>query len=88
MPSESAEDFNASFGVVAPVVRVDEAASEKLARYRRVSLARDLYDLQMVRNLARARRVANPAALGARSIAMSSTGRGAQIPGMARTSAR
>jgi len=29
-----------------PVVRVDEAVSEKLARYRRVSLARDLYDLQ------------------------------------------
>jgi hypothetical protein len=28
------------------VVRVDEAVSEKLARYRRVSLARDLYDLQ------------------------------------------
>ncbi len=29
-----------------PVVRVEEAISEKLARYRRVSLARDLYDLQ------------------------------------------
>ena len=29
-----------------PVVRVEEAVSEKLARYRRVSLARDLYDLQ------------------------------------------
>jgi len=28
-----------------PVVRVEEATSEKLARYRRVSLARDLYDL-------------------------------------------
>jgi Nucleotidyl transferase AbiEii toxin, Type IV TA system len=28
-----------------PVVRVEEAVSEKLARYRRVSLARDLYDL-------------------------------------------
>ncbi len=30
----------------APVIRVEEAVSEKLARYRRVSLARDLYDLQ------------------------------------------
>ena len=29
-----------------PVVRVEEAVSEKLARYRRVPLARDLYDLQ------------------------------------------
>lgn len=29
-----------------PVVRVEEALAEKLARYRRVSLARDLYDLQ------------------------------------------
>jgi predicted nucleotidyltransferase component of viral defense system len=29
-----------------PVVRVEEAVSEKLARYRRVSLARDVYDLQ------------------------------------------
>jgi len=29
-----------------PVIRVEEAVSEKLARYRRVSLARDLYDLQ------------------------------------------
>jgi predicted nucleotidyltransferase component of viral defense system len=29
-----------------PIVRVEEAVSEKLARYRRVSLARDLYDLQ------------------------------------------
>lgn len=29
-----------------PVVRVEEAIAEKLARYRRVSLARDLYDLQ------------------------------------------
>jgi predicted nucleotidyltransferase component of viral defense system len=29
-----------------PVVRVEEAVAEKLARYRRVSLARDLYDLQ------------------------------------------
>jgi uncharacterized protein len=29
-----------------PVVRIEEAVSEKLARYRRVSLARDLYDLQ------------------------------------------
>lgn len=29
-----------------PVVRVEEAISEKLARYRRVPLARDLYDLQ------------------------------------------
>jgi predicted nucleotidyltransferase component of viral defense system len=29
-----------------PVVRGDEAVAEKLARYRRVSLARDLYDLQ------------------------------------------
>lgn len=29
-----------------PVVRVEEAISEKLVRYRRVSLARDLYDLQ------------------------------------------
>ena len=28
-----------------PVVRMEEAISEKLARYRRVSLARDLYDL-------------------------------------------
>lgn len=28
-----------------PVVRVEEAVAEKLARYRRVSLARDLYDL-------------------------------------------
>lgn len=28
-----------------PVVRIEEAISEKLARYRRVSLARDLYDL-------------------------------------------
>jgi uncharacterized protein len=28
-----------------PVVRVEEAIAEKLARYRRVSLARDLYDL-------------------------------------------
>ncbi|WP_239657325.1 nucleotidyl transferase AbiEii/AbiGii toxin family protein [Mycobacterium riyadhense] len=29
-----------------PVVRVEEAVAEKLARYRRVSLSRDLYDLQ------------------------------------------
>lgn len=29
-----------------PLVRAEEAISEKLARYRRVSLARDLYDLQ------------------------------------------
>jgi len=29
-----------------PVIRAEEAVSEKLARYRRVSLARDLYDLQ------------------------------------------
>lgn len=29
-----------------PVSRVEEAVAEKLARYRRVSLARDLYDLQ------------------------------------------
>jgi predicted nucleotidyltransferase component of viral defense system len=29
-----------------PVVRVEEAVAEKLARFRRVSLARDLYDLQ------------------------------------------
>ena len=29
-----------------PTVRVEEAVSEKLARYRRVPLARDLYDLQ------------------------------------------
>ena len=29
-----------------PVARVEEAVAEKLARYRRVSLARDLYDLQ------------------------------------------
>lgn len=29
-----------------PVVRTEEAVAEKLARYRRVSLARDLYDLQ------------------------------------------
>ena len=29
-----------------PVVRAEEAVSEKLARYHRVSLARDLYDLQ------------------------------------------
>ncbi|MFT3877518.1 MAG: nucleotidyl transferase AbiEii/AbiGii toxin family protein [Propioniciclava sp.] len=29
-----------------PVVRVEEAVAEKPARYRRVSLARDLYDLQ------------------------------------------
>ena len=29
-----------------PVVRVEEAIAEKLARYRRVPLARDLYDLQ------------------------------------------
>lgn len=29
-----------------PVVRIEEAVAEKLARYRRVSLARDLYDLQ------------------------------------------
>jgi predicted nucleotidyltransferase component of viral defense system len=29
-----------------PVIRVEEALAEKLARYRRVSLARDLYDLQ------------------------------------------
>lgn len=29
-----------------PVVRVEEAVAEKLARYRRVTLARDLYDLQ------------------------------------------
>jgi uncharacterized protein len=29
-----------------PVVRVEEAIAEKLARFRRVSLARDLYDLQ------------------------------------------
>lgn len=29
-----------------PVVRAEEAIAEKLARYRRVSLARDLYDLQ------------------------------------------
>ena len=29
-----------------PVVKVEEAVAEKLARYRRVSLARDLYDLQ------------------------------------------
>lgn len=29
-----------------PIVRVEEAIAEKLARYRRVSLARDLYDLQ------------------------------------------
>lgn len=28
-----------------PVVRMEEAIAEKLARYRRVSLARDLYDL-------------------------------------------
>lgn len=28
-----------------PVVRMDEAVAEKLARYRRVSLVRDLYDL-------------------------------------------
>lgn len=28
-----------------PVVRIEEAIAEKLARYRRVSLARDLYDL-------------------------------------------
>ena len=33
-----------------PVVRVEEAVSEKLARYRRVSLARDLYDLQWFAN--------------------------------------
>lgn len=29
-----------------PVIRTEEAVAEKLARYRRVSLARDLYDLQ------------------------------------------
>lgn len=29
-----------------PVIRVEEAVAEKLARYHRVSLARDLYDLQ------------------------------------------
>lgn len=29
-----------------PIVRVEEAVAEKLARYRRVCLARDLYDLQ------------------------------------------
>ncbi len=29
-----------------PIVRTEEAIAEKLARYRRVSLARDLYDLQ------------------------------------------
>ena len=29
-----------------PVVKIEEAVSEKLARFRRVSLARDLYDLQ------------------------------------------
>lgn len=29
-----------------PVIKVEEAVAEKLARYRRVSLARDLYDLQ------------------------------------------
>lgn len=29
-----------------PLVKVEEAVAEKLARYRRVSLARDLYDLQ------------------------------------------
>lgn len=29
-----------------PVVRVEEAVAEKLARYRRASLSRDLYDLQ------------------------------------------
>lgn len=33
-----------------PVVRVEEAIAEKLARYRRVSLARDLYDLQWFGN--------------------------------------
>lgn len=34
------------FGLPAlPVVRMEEAIAEKLARYRRVSLARDLYDL-------------------------------------------
>jgi len=33
-----------------PVVRVEEAVAEKLARYRRVSLARDLYDLQWFAN--------------------------------------
>ena len=32
-----------------PVVRVEEAVAEKLARYRRVSLARDLYDLRRQR---------------------------------------
>lgn len=43
MPIHDRYDF-----VVPPtqVVRVEEAVAEKLARYRRVSLARDLYDLQ------------------------------------------
>lgn len=43
LPIHSRYDFTLS---ATPVVRVEEAVAEKLARYRRVSLARDLYDLQ------------------------------------------
>lgn len=43
LPIHDRYDFDLS---PTPVVRVEEAVAEKLARYRRVSLARDLYDLQ------------------------------------------
>lgn len=43
LPIHSRYDFTLP---ATPVVRVEEAVAEKLARYRRVSLARDLYDLQ------------------------------------------
>lgn len=43
MPIHDRYDFTVP---ATPVVRVEEAISEKLARYRRVPLARDLYDLQ------------------------------------------
>ncbi len=37
------------FGLTLPVVAEAEACAEKLARYRRVALARDLYDLNQFR---------------------------------------
>jgi predicted nucleotidyltransferase component of viral defense system len=42
MPIHKVYDFRLP---ALPIVRIEEAVSEKLARYRRVALARDLYDL-------------------------------------------
>jgi predicted nucleotidyltransferase component of viral defense system len=43
LPIHARYDFTLA---ATPVVKSEEAVSEKLARYHRVSLARDLYDLQ------------------------------------------